>query len=95
MGYKSLCDWLASSVGNVRIARFMGGRQKTWVQAIQQRIAITSSMLGSMKSVKMMGLADAMSTTIQGQRVRELRVQGRYRWLVVLLNVFCKPLGNT
>ena len=73
----------------------MGGRQKTWVQAIQQRVAITSSMLGAMKSVKMMGLADAMSTTVQGQRVRELRVQGSYRWLVVLLNVFGKPIENT
>ena len=71
------------------MANLIGGKQKTWVAAVQRRIAMTSSMLGSMKSVKMMGLTETMTTTIQAQRVRELDIQKGYRWLILWLNIFC------
>ncbi|MCJ1311899.1 hypothetical protein MMC25_005572 [Agyrium rufum] len=60
---------LASSFGSSAVAKRIGGRQGIWAAAVQQRVAITSSMLGSMRSVKMMGLADMMTTTVQGQRI--------------------------
>ena len=48
------------------VARRIGPRQAQWVRAIQKRVGITSSMLGSMKSVKMMGLSQNMFETLTG-----------------------------
>jgi ATP-binding cassette, subfamily C (CFTR/MRP), member 1 len=61
---------VVSSLGSTVVANMIGNRQKIWVEAIQRRIAITSSILESMKSIKMMGLTEAISAMIQGQRVR-------------------------
>ena len=47
-------------------------------------------MLGSMKSVKMMGLTTMMTETIQSQREREIRLGSAYRWSNVWLNVVGK-----
>lgn len=65
----------------------MPGRQKIWAAAVQKRIAVTSSILGSMRSVKMMGLGHEMTATIQGQRIRELNMQASFRWLIVWMNI--------
>jgi ATP-binding cassette, subfamily C (CFTR/MRP), member 1 len=78
---------VVSSLGSTIVANMIGNRQKIWVEAIQRRIAITSSMLESMKSIKMMGLTETISATIQGQRVRETEHQAGYRWMSVWLNV--------
>jgi ATP-binding cassette, subfamily C (CFTR/MRP), member 1 len=44
-------------------------------------------MLGSMKSVKMMGLAGLLSQNIQNQRLKEMKSAKGYRWLVLLTNM--------
>lgn len=72
------------------MAKRIGGRQKIWADAVQRRIAMTSSMLGSMKAVKMMGLTGTMEITIQQQRIRELNLAKSFRWMIVWLNVVCK-----
>jgi ATP-binding cassette subfamily C (CFTR/MRP) protein 1 len=85
----TFCDLLmrvVSSLGSTLIAKMIGNRQKIWVEAIQRRIAITSSMLESMKSIKMMGLTETISATIQSQRIRETKHQAGYRWMSVWLN---------
>ncbi|KAE9378324.1 putative multidrug resistance protein [Stipitochalara longipes BDJ] len=64
-----------------KIAAIIAPRQKVWVKAIQQRVSITSSMLGSMKSVKLMGLSDYLFESIQRQRVRELDLSKKFRIL--------------
>jgi ATP-binding cassette subfamily C (CFTR/MRP) protein 1 len=43
-------------------------------------------MLGSMKSVKMMGLAGLLSQSIQNQRLKEMKSANGYRWVVLLTN---------
>jgi ATP-binding cassette subfamily C (CFTR/MRP) protein 1 len=40
-------------------------------------------MLGSMKSVKMMGLSNVLFDTIHGQRVHELEASKKYRVLAL------------
>lgn len=50
-------------------------------------------MLGSMKSVKMMGLADVLFETLQGQRVRELNYQTKFRKMVMWRLLTCKLPG--
>jgi ATP-binding cassette subfamily C (CFTR/MRP) protein 1 len=74
----------------------MGPRQSTWVKAVQKRIAITSTVLRSMKSVKMMGLSDSMEELLQNERVNELKLAKPFRWLIVWLNVLGKSIrkGN-
>ncbi|KAL3417152.1 ABC multidrug transporter [Phlyctema vagabunda] len=71
----------------IKIASFIGGTQVDWVRAIQRRVGITSTTLRSMRSIKMMGLVDRMSEMLQGQRIRELQLGKRFRWLIVWLNV--------
>lgn len=70
-------------VASIGVAGFVtskiGARQRDWVRAVQRRVGITSSMLGSMKSIKMMGLSDSMFEVLNNQRIRELNLQKRFR----------------
>jgi ATP-binding cassette subfamily C (CFTR/MRP) protein 1 len=58
-----------------------------WNGVIQTRIASTASVLGSMKSVKMMGLAGLFSRSIQTLRVKEMNSAVGYRWMVLFTNM--------
>jgi ATP-binding cassette subfamily C (CFTR/MRP) protein 1 len=78
---------LLSSFGTQRASRNFGNAQKAWTAATQKRIAMTSSLLGSMKSAKIMGLAETMTESIQGQREAEVSLSRKYRWIAVLINV--------
>lgn len=71
---------------NTRAAKHSSNQQKIWAASLQTRIASTASLLSSMKSVKMMGLAGLMSNSIQDQRVKEMKSANGYRWLVILTN---------
>jgi len=42
----------------------MAPAQGVWLGAIQKRVDMTSSMLASMKSIKMMGLTDKLETMV-------------------------------
>lgn len=76
-----------AALGNALVAKMIGSRQRKWVEAIQRRVAITGSILGSMKSIKMTGLTETASTVIQDQRIRETELQASYRWMSVWLNL--------
>jgi ABC-type multidrug transport system fused ATPase/permease subunit len=78
---------ILSSIGTQRVSRRYGNAQKIWTAATQKRIAMTSSMLGSMTSAKIMGLAGTMTESIQGQREAEVSLSRRYRWLSILVPV--------
>ncbi|KAJ9298207.1 hypothetical protein DTO271G3_3812 [Paecilomyces variotii] len=69
------------------MASFMPTKQKTWIQAIQRRVSIISAALRSMKSVKMLGISEQIAFTLQGQRLRELKLSKKFRWLIVWVNV--------
>ncbi|KAK2612755.1 hypothetical protein QQS21_001206 [Conoideocrella luteorostrata] len=49
------------------------------VEAIERRLAVTTKMIGSMKAVKMTGIADAMSEVVAGLRSLEIRASRRHR----------------
>lgn len=65
----------------------MGPKQGIWVQAVQRRVAAATTVLRSIKSIKLAGLTDAMGTLLQQERVRELNLAEGFRWLIVWLNV--------
>ena len=55
--------------------------------AQQKRVGMTGSMLGSMKSIKMMGLTNTMTSVITKSREQQIEDGKAYRWVVVGYNV--------
>ncbi|KAH7329602.1 P-loop containing nucleoside triphosphate hydrolase protein [Stachybotrys elegans] len=74
---------LVSIIGSVIAVSFVMARQALWLEAIEKRVAVTSSMLGAMKGVKMCGLSDLLKARIQAMRVEELRISGKFRRLLI------------
>jgi ABC-type multidrug transport system fused ATPase/permease subunit len=73
-----------STVAIISMAKSMGHAQKIWMKSIQTRVDVTSTMLGSMKSVKMLGFTDWLTGIVQGLRVSELQEANLFRRLLVL-----------
>jgi len=72
------------------VTKRIGPRQAQWVRAIQRRVGITSSMLGSMKSVKMMGLSNNLFNTLDAHRVRELNLSKHFRLMGLYRVALCE-----
>lgn len=73
------------------LARLTGPRQKAWMEQIQKRVGLTSTVVGQMKNLKMSGLAAPIGKLVQQMRVDELRAGARFR---VILS-FTATLGVT
>lgn len=58
-------------------------RQALWLEAIERRISATTKMLGSMKRVKMCGLADILFNNLHSLRLQELEISKRFRRLLI------------
>ncbi|KAJ5178366.1 ABC transporter integral membrane type 1 [Penicillium coprophilum] len=54
-------------------------RQKTWLEATEKRINFTSHVLGSIKSVKFLGLTEFIKQSITGLRIEELEISKKFR----------------
>ncbi|KAI9826794.1 MAG: hypothetical protein M1819_007265 [Sarea resinae] len=67
----------------VYIAGLAGNRQKIWIEAIQKRVSMTATMLGSMKGVKMSGLSERLENVIQNLRLREIKASQKFRELLI------------
>ncbi|PVH72311.1 P-loop containing nucleoside triphosphate hydrolase protein [Cadophora sp. DSE1049] len=72
---------IVSTLVTSKFSSFVTMRQKVWLEAIQQRVNFTSETLGSMKSVKMLGLTDKLGSIMQAMRERELRLSKKFRRL--------------
>jgi ATP-binding cassette subfamily C (CFTR/MRP) protein 1 len=68
------------------VAKHLAPRQKEWNSATQSRVAATSSMLGSMKSIKMLGFQSYIASRIQELRKGELLIASKLRWVMVYYN---------
>jgi ATP-binding cassette subfamily C (CFTR/MRP) protein 1 len=79
-----------------RVSRFVAqnlkSRQKDWTAATQDRISATFCVLAAIKSVKALGLSDAISFQIQDLRVQELFRASKIRWMNVAYNASGKIL---
>jgi ATP-binding cassette subfamily C (CFTR/MRP) protein 1 len=73
------------------VAKNLRPRQKAWSDATQKRIAATSSMLGAMKVVKMLGLQHNFTNRIQELREAELWAASKLRWIMVYYNASGMP----
>jgi ATP-binding cassette subfamily C (CFTR/MRP) protein 1 len=74
------------------MAQNLRKRQKSWNDATQHRISTTSSVLGSMKSVKMLGISDAIINRVEELRHQELEMAKTVRWMMVAYNASGKML---
>lgn len=57
----------------------VSARQKSWLGATEKRINFTSSILGSIRNVKFLGLTEIMSSMVEALRIEELEVSKKYR----------------
>lgn len=64
---------------SVLTAKVITSRQRAWLEAVQKRINYTSEILGSMKSVKILGLTSQQAETIQQFRKTEIATSKKYR----------------
>lgn len=72
------------------LAGAAGNAQTPWLEAIEDRLAVTAKALGSMKAIKMTGLADIVSATIRQLRLDEISASLRWRVLNIFVTVSCK-----
>ncbi|RJE27115.1 ABC transporter transmembrane region [Aspergillus sclerotialis] len=81
IGLISIC-----TLANSQLSKLITGRQKVWNAAVQKRIAVISSMLGSMKSMKIMGMTQMVYNSVQEHRLKEIQLAMGYRWLSLWTN---------
>jgi ATP-binding cassette, subfamily C (CFTR/MRP), member 1 len=65
-------------------------RQKVWLEAVQQRVAMSKVGLQQMKAVKLSGLVETFINLLQSERERELFLAKSYRWIITMVNVISK-----
>ncbi|PYH49541.1 putative ATP-binding cassette transporter [Aspergillus saccharolyticus JOP 1030-1] len=78
---------IVSSLGSTYISKNIGHRQKEWVDAVQKRIAVITSVLTEIQTVKRMGLSRPLTRIIQEKRVSETRQMSSFRWNFVWQNM--------
>jgi ATP-binding cassette subfamily C (CFTR/MRP) protein 1 len=71
---------------NTILARLQGKKRGVWLEATQRRVGLTSTILGSMKSVKLGGMSQTSAELIQKARVLEVSKANSFRWLTVWQN---------
>lgn len=89
-GHAYLERELTNSLVCSRVSRYLAknlqSKQKDWSVATQNRIAMTTSMLGSVKSLKMLGIVDHTESLILSLRLWELEMAKKVRWMMVAYN---------
>lgn len=75
------------------VARNLKSSQATWNSATQGRISATSTILGSIKTIKIQGLQDVVEKYILGLREEELNKAKRVRWIMAVYNASANALG--
>ncbi|KAJ5013713.1 ABC transporter atnG [Colletotrichum sp. SAR 10_99] len=68
------------------LAQNLQSKQKDWNEATQKRLAMTTSMLSSMKGLKMLGVTNYAAGLVQHLRKQELHMASRVRWMMVAYN---------
>lgn len=67
----------------------MSSSQRRWIEKVQERLQVTSSMLGDMKAVKMLGLERVMSDLVQRLRRDEISTSKSYRKRLMAMVLLC------
>lgn len=79
----------ACLVAGVPLSVASGNAQGIWLEAVEERVAVTSKVLGVMKNIKMTGLTDVIATNIRKLRLQEIKASFPYRLYGVLILASC------
>ncbi|KAK6505820.1 hypothetical protein TWF481_007711 [Arthrobotrys musiformis] len=83
-----LCTYLASHMSTIIVKR-----QKIWLQETQKRVHFTSSVIASMRGVKMMGLVPLITKKIE--KLRHVENMAGLKWrLNIVVGVALSNLGS-
>ncbi|KAL2873350.1 hypothetical protein SGCOL_011492 [Colletotrichum sp. CLE4] len=77
--------FLICAVGAGAFSGSAGAFQASWMAAIQKRVAVTSSVLGAPKGVKLSGFTDKMFQVIQDLRLREIASAAKFRTMLFVI----------
>ncbi|KAJ5592008.1 uncharacterized protein N7459_002377 [Penicillium hispanicum] len=69
--------------GTIPVSSKSNTAQKLWIERVQARLSVVSSMLHDMKAVKMLGLSEKLFQSVSRLREVELQVSERFRYLLV------------
>ncbi|THX23790.1 multidrug resistance-like protein [Aureobasidium pullulans] len=72
---------LAATGTTIWFSGYTNSFQLLWIDKVQERIGITSSILGSIKAIKLAGLNARVSNLLRRSRVTELDAANRFRTL--------------
>ncbi|KAF5855853.1 hypothetical protein ETB97_008317 [Aspergillus alliaceus] len=75
-------------VGLGILINFTGDSQRSWMSGVQKRVGLTATVIASMKSLKISGLAGPVAEYVQQLRVGELAAGARYRRIMIIAAVF-------
>ncbi|KAF3769045.1 putative ABC transporter [Cryphonectria parasitica EP155] len=75
------------------VAQNLKSRQKNWTLATQDRIATTANMLSFMKSIKILGLSEAVANLVRDSRLFEMGQAKKIRWMMIFYNASANALG--
>ncbi|KAJ5765966.1 uncharacterized protein N7511_003582 [Penicillium nucicola] len=75
---------LVTVIASVPISQKSNAAISRWIERVQARLGVTSSMLQDMKSVKMLGLTEKLFECVSQLRRVELQVSERFRKLLVV-----------
>ena len=69
----------------------MGPARVAWNAKVQKRVSTTSSVLGQIKAVKMMGLSTCVNELVQSLRVEEIESSKAFRMFFVWITFIGNP----
>lgn len=70
------------------LINFTGDSQRSWMSEVQKRVGLTATVIASMKSIKISGLAGPVAEYVQQLRVSELAAGARYRRIMIIAAIF-------
>jgi ABC-type multidrug transport system fused ATPase/permease subunit len=74
------CVATALAVGKVT-----GRRQQAWIEAVQRRVAVTSSAISHLRDIKSAGMVEFITSVLENLRLDEVESSKRWRRLTVLM----------
>ncbi|KAF4994703.1 hypothetical protein FGRMN_5618 [Fusarium graminum] len=70
--------------GLTLLMNFAGDSQRAWMNGVQKRVGLTAAVIGSMKNIKMSGLAGPVSAFVQKLRIDELAAGAKFRKIYIV-----------
>ncbi|TEY70433.1 hypothetical protein BOTCAL_0103g00160 [Botryotinia calthae] len=75
-------------LGLAILMNFAGDSQRTWMSGVQKRVGLTTTVIASMKNLKISGLSSTVSDVVQKLRIEELAAGSRFRKIFIIAALF-------